>query len=105
MQGKNQIATICRELPLAMVKFHGMKSKYTYQEIDNVWDKKFNTRHNIKYAYAMFYAYLEDEAFVNNLDDVDGLRNAVAKQCGMANEVYSLDALVEFAKVEMSQLD
>ena len=53
----------------------------------------------------MFYAYLEDEAFVNNMDDVEALRDAVAKQCGMANEVYSLDALVEFAKVEMSQLD
>jgi len=73
MQGKNQILTICQQMPLAMVKLFGLKQSYSHDEVDTVWNKKFVTRHNIKFAYAMFYVNPPGD-FTTGYDDDDELR-------------------------------
>ena len=98
MHGKNQVITICREMPLAMVKFWGRKARYRFNEIDSVWNKKFQTRHNIKFAYAMFFGYSDNDVAI--APEQYGLQQIVANLCLGEGQAYSLDAILAYARAE-----
>ena len=102
MQGKNHIRTICRELPLAMVKIFGNKTQYSIDEVDSIWDKKFQTRHNIKFAYALFYANCFSD--VLELNQADDLRQMMADLCLGKDQCFSFNAMCQFAKSEMESI-
>lgn len=102
MQGKNHIRTICREMPLAMVKFFGSKRQYSIDEVDSIWDKKFQTRHNIKFAYALFYAsYFSD---IVDATEAEDLRQTMADVCLGKGQCFSLDAMCHFAKSAIADI-
>ena len=99
MQGKNHIRKICREMPLAMVKVFGNKKQYSIDEVDSIWDKKFQTRHNIKFAYALFYASCFSDIIESN--EADDLRQSMADLCLGKEQCFSLHAMCQFAKSEV----
>jgi hypothetical protein len=94
---KNSIPKIARVLPPVLIDAFEKQNFYSASDVKRVFDRQFNTEHNIEYAFAMFCSPSDFES-LNVESSYNELRADVAKKCFAGWPRFNFESLLDYSR-------